>query len=215
MLHRFSSPWLFVHQVSAHEQIKSKLKPMMLDYYNEHKDDQDYQWSNSPMINSHYHQDLTVFDSQMVNEIVWKPLDLMFDELKRTNTKYDDDELFYMPAKSHLIGMWWNIYPPDTWAPLHAHAGYDLSGAYFLELDEPNGLVFCPPVLDGYFPFSSTSYYTNKNTTEGDVVIFPAGLNHYVTPSKKLRMSISFNLLCDAPEDKVNPLMRLISNKYS
>jgi len=208
MLYRFPSPWLYVHRVAAHEQIKSKLKPIMLDYYNQHKDDVDYQWDKSPMINSHYHQEPTYFDSQMVNEIVWKPLDAMFGELK-------SDDSFYMPAKSHLIGIWWNIYPPNSWAPLHTHLGHDLSGSYFLELDEPNTLSFSPPILDGYFPFSESLHHTNEITSEGDVVIFPSALQHYVTPSKKLRMSISFNLLCDAPEDKVNPLMRLISNKYS
>jgi hypothetical protein len=203
MLHHFNSPWISVQQVAKHQEIKDKLMPIMLAYYEEHLTDPNYIWGKSQTVNSHYHQDLTVFDADMIQEIVWNPLDAMFEEQKQSGMK--------MPEKSHLIGMWWNIYPPHSWAPTHKHLGYDISGTYFLELDEPNGLVFVPPCIDGYFPFSSENYFTDEITQESNVVFFPSGLAHYVEPCNKRRMSVSFNILCDAPEKQVNPLMRLIT----
>ena len=74
----------------------------------------------------------------------------------------------------------------------------DLSGAYFLHMDEPNTLCFQPYSFDGFFPSSSSDYLSTSDITEeGYVAIFPAHLLHYVNPCKSQRVTISFNLLCD------------------
>ncbi len=204
MLYRFKSPFVYTQKVNNHEFIKAQLMPHILSFYTQHKDDPDYHWADSQTINNHHQQDLSVFTEQMYKDIVWDPVDAMLIELNQTPS----------PARSHIAGMWWNIYPAGSFAQVHDHRGYDLSGAYFLHMNEPNTLMFEPQCNDGFFPFTYDILATHDITQEGYVAIFPSSLKHYVNPCKEMRVTISFNLSCDVMTDedviKENPHYRMM-----
>lgn len=203
MLHQFKAPFVYVHRVQNHDAIKAQLMPNILSFYHEHKNDPDYHWAKSKTVNSHCHQDLSIFTPEMYREIVWNPLDAMLNELPD----------YSKPYKSYLTSMWWNIYPPQSFAEVHDHRCYDISGAYFLHLTEPNTLCFDPPCHDGFFPFTHETLHTDDITSEGDVVLFPSALRHYVNPCLELRATISFNIACDITETNTNPLSQVLNAK--
>jgi len=195
-------PFLFTTQIESHEYIKATLMPHVLSFYHEHKDDENYYWGKINVVNNHHHQSVSLFTNQILTDLIWNPLDLMIKEM---------NGCYPVPAQSHLAGIWWNIYPAGSYAQVHDHRGYDLSGVYFMHMNEPNSLVFQPESQDSFFPFTSDTLYTDKITKEGTLVLFPAGMKHYVTPVSEMRISISFNLICDISTDKKNPMNILVS----
>lgn len=195
-------PFLYTQQIENHEYIKAQLMPHILSFYQEHKDDEDYHWGNINVVNNHRHQSVELFTNQILNDLIWNPTDNMIEEM---NGHYP------IPARSHLAGIWWNIYPAGSYAQVHDHRGYDLSGVYFMHMNEPNTLVFQPDSNDSFFPWTADTLYTDKMTQEGSLVLFPSGLKHYVTPVSEMRISISFNLICDITDRKTNPMKMLIS----
>lgn len=184
MLHKFRSPFVYIQKVKNHEFFKSQLVSHILEFYNKNQNDSKYFWGNSQTVNNHYHQDKSIFTDEMYNNIIWNPIDNMFRELKD----------YPIPSKSYLSGIWWNIYPPGSFAESHNHQGNDLSGVYFLHLTEPNTLIFEPPCNDGFFQLTYETLNTKDITEEGDVVIFPSSLRHHVNPCQNLRIGISFNI---------------------
>jgi len=201
-LHTFRSPFVYTHTVNNHEFLKAELMPSILSQYTQNKTNDDYRWARTNTINNHHAQDLSLFTPQILKDMIWNPLDAMFDDMK---------SFYSIPYKSHLAGIWWNVYTAGSTAQVHDHRGYDLSGVYLLHMNEPNTLTFQPECYDGFFPFTYDILYTDSITQEGTVLFFPSAMKHYVNPCTEMRVSISFNLICDVNKDQCNPMKVLIA----
>jgi len=193
MIHKFNSPFIFTMKIKNHLDIKKHLTPIISAHYESNKDKQQSKWGKSQTITNHYNQDWSAYRQSDIDDIVWQPVNQMFEELSSTKQLLDG-----VPKQSKLLSLWWNTYEPNSYAPPHDHRGYDFSAVYFLHLDEPNTLCFQPYSFDSIFPSVSTDVvFTDDITEEGSIVIFPAHLLHYVNPCKKIRRTISFNIQCD------------------
>ena len=99
------------------------------------------------------------------------------------------------PRQSTVTEIWYNYYNTLQGQEVHNHSGSSLSGIYLLHLQEENKTVF-------YSHSSTNSILCNetKKTTEiqeGNIMLFPSHLAHYVLPCNKKRITIAFNIKVD------------------
>ncbi len=110
------------------------------------------------------------------------------------------------------IDLWVNFMKPGDFNPIHTHGG-DISFVLFLDVpeelkkeqDKHEAVSSVPGALD--FQFSQplppeSRWFVNNHTIipkTGDILIFPAMLQHYVLPFKSdiTRVSVSGNLKLD------------------
>lgn len=112
----------------------------------------------------------------------------------------------------NAIDLWVNFMKPGDFNPIHTHGG-DISFVLFLDVPEELnkeqakhvGISSVPGALDFQFtqPVPPESrWFVNNHTIipkTGDILIFPAMLQHYVLPYKSdiTRVSVSGNLKLD------------------
>lgn len=117
-----------------------------------------------------------------LNPIVWNPLDEMLKEPEIGKK--------IKPKKSFLTNIWWNSYEPGHNQEIHRHGDSTFSGIYLLDLREENNTVFYSTGGDARFD----ELKTTKDLVEGEVILFPSHLLHYVEQTKKRRATIAFNV---------------------
>lgn len=123
----------------------------------------------------------------LINNAIYPAIDAMFAELST----------LCKPATSIIKKIWYNHYDPivSNCQEVHTHPGSTYSGVYFLHLEEPNTTVFYSSVAATNAGLVTPAKQT-EFTVEGDVLLFPSSLLHYVTPAKKQRVTIAFNIDC-------------------
>ena len=93
---------------------------------------------------------------------------------------------------------WYNINPKGAWNVPHTHPGCAL--ALVLYLTDSDGLLTLMSPHDMRMidnkTYGGVGDIVSMNAKKGDIVMFPADLNHYVKPNQKEedRISISVNL---------------------
>ena len=106
-----------------------------------------------------------------------------------------------------IVNMWANINKFRDFNKAHLHPNSDWSFAYYVKVTEDSGgIVFCDPrvrrvmrvqddILIDYSNDSQHSIYT-VNPLNGQLIIFPSYLEHYVEPNltQETRISISGNI---------------------
>lgn len=133
-------------------------------------------------------------------------LDLLRIMAEATRT-FDPDADY---TKLRLIPEGWiNVNPPGAMNAPHAHRGWYWSGSYYVDVpDGAGGIEFLKP----FAPLPGTggiggplvddrAHYEPK---AGQVLLFPASLDHWVYPnaSKQDRISIAFNGRFEAKADR-------------
>jgi len=92
------------------------------------------------------------------------------------------------PVEKLIANCWYNDYREGHFQEPHRHCPSTLSAVWFLRGD-PCDLRFVPPI--SFFPFIQISQPFSPEL--GDVLFFPSGLTHYVSPAKKHRTTVAFN----------------------
>lgn len=123
----------------------------------------------------------------LINDAIYPAMDTMFAELSN----------LCRPVTSQVRKIWYNYYDPkeQNGQEVHTHPGSTYSGIYFLHLEEPNTTVFYSSVASTS-PGLVTPAKQTEFILEGDVLLFPSNLLHYVLPAKKHRITIAFNIDC-------------------
>jgi len=180
MLYFFNSPFVFSQKVENHTQIKSQLLPKIIEEYNHNKSKEDYFWSKTSetkMITSYHNTSPDFYDDFFYENVIFKPFS---DLVNQINLKISSD--------CSLEKIWWNVYHKNDYADVHNHGPEKVSGVYLLNLNEKNTTVFLTK-NECSFQTHDTDY-----AKEGEVLLFPSNLLHYVRPSKTRRITISFNI---------------------
>lgn len=201
ILFTFPSPFVYSTQVENHKDIKQKVLPKILQLAKEKQDDLLYDWSdrdNHPKVITNFKQATNelnfCLDESHYQDIIWTPLDKMFDIL--LSNDYSIDYSKSQPSQTSISTIWWNVYEKGAYAPIHTHGNGvgRISGLYILHSNEPNNTVF---ITDHTHSWTSTEDY--KHTTdyikEGSVLLFPSSVIHYTLPCLFDKVSISFNLV--------------------
>lgn len=127
---------------------------------------------------------------QLCTSSIYPALDQMFAEIPHIKT----------PRSSQISKIWYNHYDSNgvSGQEVHTHAGYgdSYSGIYLLSLSEPNTTVFYSHLASCSMSGAVDSVFQTSFAQEGDILLFPSTLMHYVLPSKTPRTTIAFNVKC-------------------
>ena len=180
MIHEFQGPFVYWTEVDNHASIKSRLMPFIKKLSENNNSTVTVDGSTS----TYYHQTYPYITGDMLEEIVWKPLDDMM------NTKGLEK-----PEDGYGIeGLWWNNYTDGGRTQVHKHERADWSGVYVLHLEGENTTTFC-----SQYGQSPNSGYMNEikrfsEVPEGCVMIFPSFMQHYADVSQGNRIIVSFDI---------------------
>lgn len=180
MLHNFLGPFVWWGEVKQHQELKEQILPVI-----------DHLVTSSPAevrvpgwnceVYTSYGKKVNFLEGEkLLKEVVWDPLDACFTEVQLSRT----------PAESRLAGVWFNQYEGSFFQEVHDHGDASFSGIYILELNEPNTTAFFHQGKDLFFQETLTT----EHIKEGNVIIFPSSLLHYVNPCQGKRTTISFNV---------------------
>jgi hypothetical protein len=188
MIYLFPGDFVYWSKVKNHDHIKESLLPIIYNNLSATDNNQQGKWLCD--VNTEF------FDSDcskylsLITDAVYPALDKMFIELK--NLIPD----LRIPKTSTVLSIWYNHYEINGNQEIHAHGIVEstFSGIYILNLNEENKTVF--------FSYNTSIVQTAdptkqlKEAKEGDIIIFPSNLLHYVLPCEQSRDSIAFNILC-------------------
>lgn len=181
----FPGPFLYRTKVKNHGNIKRVLWEWIQDDKESQFYDLSFPWDNrgandpSSAFMDHLH------DLDFIKNIVFDPIADCVDDLP-----------FEMPGLSniHLSDIWYTYYERGNCHHPHVHPRSTFSAIYLYHLEENNKTVFFgngsnQPYQDF---MHSTSY-----AKEGEIIIFPSELYHYVEPAITDRITISYNVQCE------------------
>jgi hypothetical protein len=180
----FPTDFIFWTKAKNHEANKADLEKIVKNRLEETVGAQSKNWLCS--VNTEFfNQDNIGKYTDLVLAEIYPALDELFAEVSTLKA----------PKVSTVDNIWYNHYSIGENQEVHTHFGAALSGIYFLELNETNNTVF-------YSYSASMSHFSEpaKKTEfikEGDIVLFPSHLLHYVLPSTKERTTIAFNIKCE------------------
>ena len=200
---KFPSHYLYWTQVKDHENIKSKLLPIIRNLISSNNYDNPFMNSCNMTTNISNMSDF--MDNEMKEQIIGKYLEEMILETGCFPNR--------KPVDAIIENYWFNVYEKGDNQEMHQHLDlpsiidgkrYDttFSIIYILNSDEEeNSTVF--KLTDTAIPFhplmQPVEFDTSKvdEIKEGTILIFSNQLNHFVRPIKKSgRITIAFNVAC-------------------
>lgn len=174
----FPNHYIWTGKVEKHQEVKDYLMPHI-----EADDKKSSSWNCD--VTSSYGENKHFFHNELlINEIVWKPVDLMLETVQDT---------IQMPKESSLQEIWYNSYEPGQYQEVHNHRPKPIfSGIYLMHLEGKNTTAF---VNQHDHPLFNNTKVMDE-VEEGDVIIFPSTLLHYVNPVPANKITVSYNIGC-------------------
>ena len=188
MIHLFPGDFIFWSKVKNHDHIKESLLPIIYNNLGTTNNRQIGNWLCD--VNTEFFDlDFTKYLS-LITEEIYPVLDKMFIELQNLSSNYK------IPKTSTITSIWYNHYETNNNQEVHSHSddNSSFSGIYILNLNEENKTVFFS--YNSSIAGTGTESKQLKEAKEGDIIIFPSNLLHYVLPCEKTRDSIAFNISC-------------------
>jgi hypothetical protein len=185
MQHIFYSDFIFWDKAPNHNELKTILLPMIEERLTVTKEQNNWICD----VNTEFFSkdnDIGKYINLIVNS-VYPVLDKLFAELN----------FLTVPKQSKVVKIWYNHYSSGHYQEVHTHSDgqVDIAGIYLLKLDEINKTVFYS------YPTTNTKFYCETKqlieAEEGDIILFPSHLSHYVLPCEKDRISVAFNIRCE------------------
>jgi predicted 2-oxoglutarate/Fe(II)-dependent dioxygenase YbiX len=185
MNHQFLTDFVFWDSVPNHQQNKDVLLPLIMSNLEKTQGKQKDKWHCE--VNTEFFDSGESYEKYMgliVNSI-YPALDNMLNEMPLVK-----------PKSSKVSNIWYNYYQKGHSQEIHTHSGKaTFSGVYVLSADEVNKTVF--------YSYASSLVKHSKESKqlteakEGDIILFPSNLLHYVLPCEKERVTIAFNIDCE------------------
>lgn len=205
MFHTFKNDFLYHHHIDDCE----KVNEYIINCMQEVTGGEGVCWDLSSVKTSFFEGNNDfLMDDFVLDEIIWKPLDVMLSE--------NDNEIPFgpdTPVHSVVNGIWYNIYREGEYQEIHSHEANtrDIDGAIY----HPNFsfiyLVELPPGIKNTTVFTKSQKIMgnvsnrrdNIDTSKmedvraGSVLIFPSHLDHYVVPfyGEGRRITVAANVL--------------------
>jgi hypothetical protein len=199
----FKFPCHYVHwgQVKDHENIKSKLLPIINSLISKNKYTNPFK---ACTMTTNFSKMSDFMDRETMDKIIGTHLEEMVSE---TNCFP-----ILKPLDAIVTEYWFNVYQKGDFQEMHNHRclpllkngkRYDniFSIVYILNSEEDNSTIFKLMGTDTpYFPMmKDCDFYTGgiEEIKEGTLLIFSSQLNHFVRPIEKSgRITIAFNVAC-------------------
>ena len=185
MNHQFLTDFVFWDSVPNHQQNKDILLPLIMQNLEKTKGMQKGAWLCE--VNTEFFANPESYQKYigLIVNCIYPALDNMFKEMP-----------MLQPKVSKVRNIWYNYYQEGHTQEIHSHSNKStFSGIYVLNADEVNKTVFYSygASLLGYIKEAKQL----TEVKEGDIVLFPSNLLHYVLPCEKERVTIAFNIDCE------------------
>lgn len=180
MLHTFPAPFVWWKSIENHREIKETLLPLIKREVQENPERFKVPAWDCEVYSSFNCYTPFLNDPGFLEKVVWNPLDECLSEVRLSVT----------PRESVLKSIWFNAYEPGFFQEAHNHIPHSFSGIYLLDVNEINTTNF----LYNLSSRMLSQRLSTRNLHEGDVIIFPSDLLHYVNPTLTSRVTISFNI---------------------
>jgi hypothetical protein len=185
MHHIFPSEFIFWAKAKNHLANKDFLYGTIMNSLDKTKDAHAKHWRCNVNTEFFAGSDTCVKYIDLVVNDVYPALDCMFKELP-----------IKTPKSSRVTNIWYNYYEQGHNQEIHSHIpNSNLSGIYLLQLEEKNKTVFYS--YNSSICGLSSPVKQLIEAEEGDIIIFPSVLLHYVMPCEKPRATIAFNIECN------------------
>lgn len=187
----FPQNFVYWQKVKSHQKIKKKYLDLIFNDFESNKEEykKKSDW-NCNVISSYFDDEnrnnKRIFDNHFIKNVIQEPIENCIQELK-----------LMRPSTISILKLWYNVYDQNDYQEVHHHLGVQsvsYSGIYIMDLNGKNNTHFCQPGTTLESQFGST--FKGSILEEGDVIIFPAQLLHYTTPSECNKVSVSFNVRC-------------------
>jgi hypothetical protein len=215
----FPSNFVYWENIENHEKIKPIIMDKVLELDNGH-------YKNhipGGIRNATSNFDVTTrnsfhehFDNDIINQIVWKPLDNLLSNINST-----PNHLPINLVNSVIGSSWYTKYEVGGMFKLHSHYGNPIFSNNFMykptfsiiyilnDENVHNSTQFTIPIGSplSTLPRQEITYDTayNKEIKEGSIIIFPSSLYHTVEPVKiPGRITIAFNICSRFVDDNMS-----------
>ena len=203
----FYFPPRFVYHsiVESHNTIKKTLLPEIEKNLADNADkhiEAINRWPSSKVLSSfHFKDNEFLFNHEELVSSIWDAYNQCVFYLQEDGWVHPHAKDQY--SASYISDIWYNKYEPGGNQEIHNHVPHDFSGVYYLEDSEIANTTWynCNNIFPGgnFDHINCNSKLVGDNTsmskvTEGYIVIFPAGLSHYVPEVKSSKITISFNI---------------------
>jgi hypothetical protein len=190
--YNFPGAFVWKYQVPESERINLRLSEFINKEASEHAEDEQYSWertSKPTVITSYWQPDESLLPlKDDIDAVVYGSVKQLIISL--------EGKINLAPSY-RLHGLWWNRYPPGTYAPAHCHGSSAISAAYVVEQDEDCPLTFMCQNHYSINP-SDSGYRYEVSAEPGTCVMFPSSLVHWTTPAKSWRSTLSFNFMASS-----------------
>lgn len=202
--HQFPCHYVYWDAIENHDKLKSKILPKIYDHKNTNLNNNPF---NACKVNTSIDHDFIFLDNEDINEIVWKSICKMLQEINSKNN------FKIVPKNSFINGYWYNIYEKGNFQEHHNHSEdyivkngkkyYPCFSVIYILHDKNkiNSTVFkhenaftpFTPMFDNTCEVLDTGDI--KEIKEGSVIIFSSHLDHLVKPiDTSGRVTIAFNI---------------------
>lgn len=185
--HIFPLEFVFWTKNPKHEIHKQQLLPKIKEGLGETHGKQVDKWLCD--VNTEFFNNNAGFEKYLpfIMDAAYPALDQMFAEIPNITT----------PSSSKITEIWYNHYglSGGSGQEVHSHGCAGYSGIYLLELTEPNTTIFYS-YLAGLSNVAASATFKTEFASEGDILLFPSSMLHYVVPTKNARTTVAFNVNC-------------------
>jgi hypothetical protein len=202
MIHYFNSPFLYFEKCENHQDIKKEILPLIENDYQENKVQyrKNTEWTCKST--SSFHQE---YDENNINEVlirnellfnsIFKSYNSMLDELLSSGTISEIAHEIWKDC--YIKDSWYNYYEVGEDQEIHQHYPNTFSVIYLLDMEGVNNTVWNNGPSN--FPCEGMEVFDETSSKlydldEGNIIIFPSLIPHYVPPVKSKKISISFNI---------------------
>ncbi len=198
---KFPSHYVYWGQVKDHENIKSKLLPIIHNLISKNKYTNPFEECK---MTTNFSKKIDFINRETMDKIIWPHIEEMVSETKCF--------AHLKPLDAIVKDYWFNVYQKGDFQEMHSHQGlpeersgkrYDniFSVIYILHGEESSPVKFRLDNIEiPFYPMKHIIYFdTSKvdDIKEGTILIFSSQLNHTVIPVKTNgRVSIAFNIAC-------------------
>jgi hypothetical protein len=189
-IYQFPGPYVWKRKFPGHEELKARVLPKILAAAEANAGNLSFRWDNkgdSTILTNYFTESVNPWGYFEKGDIVAIAL-----ESAREFEKSSELPGASFPKDYAIKGFWWNRYVEGSLAPPHVHSP-GISGVYILEQTGRCPLEFMH--VNHYAADSEEPnvYYT-PDAEEGDILLFPGTLPHWVRPAQSPRTTVSFNL---------------------
>lgn len=205
MIHYFNAPFLYWENCDNHAHIKKSILPIIEEDYKKNKDyyrkNNYWQCKCTSSFHTKIDGDIDTVNKIILTEDLVNAIFVVYNNMlqKLLSDGSIDDSEYENYMDCYIDDIWYNYYQSGENQEIHEHTPNIFSGVYLLELSgELNNTIWYNGGSTSFVNDSTMLFGPKKtelhNVGEGNILIFPSALPHYVPNTNEKKITLSFNI---------------------